>query len=123
MAAQSTGIFPRMGAYVDEARILPQNGDEVALNISLSHGDDIGVLVYQSAAGQAGDQADAPHYEVRSAADDVLFTIPGNYTGKLVMARSCFEIHKLYGEIKSVKLVAVGVAGTAVAPVAQVSLF
>lgn len=123
MAAQSTGMFPRKGAYVDEARILPADGSDLDLNISLDNGGVVSVLAYVTTAGVQGDQAAAPHLEVQSAAGDVLFKIPGDYTGKLVMSRDCYEINKLYGEIRTVKLVAVGVAGTAAAPVAQVSLF
>ena len=120
---QSTGLHPRKGGYVDEARILPANGDALALSVNLKHCPSVSCLAYITVAATQGDQAAVPSYEVRSAADDVLFTIPGGAVGRVLLERDGFGIGQLFGDITSVKLVEVGVAGTATGATLQVSLF
>lgn len=120
---RSSGLHPRKGGYVDEARILPANGDALALSVNLKHCPEVSCIAYITVASAAGDQSAAPSYEVRSAADDVLFTIPGGATGRQLLSRSGYELGELFGDITSVKLVEVGKAGTATSATLQVSLF
>lgn len=120
---RSSGLHPRKGGYVDEARILPANGDAMALSVDLRHCPEVSCLAYITVASTAGDQAAAPSYEVRDSAENVLFTIPGGAVGRQLLSRSGYELGQLFGSISSVKLVEVGVAGTATPATLQVSLF
>lgn len=118
MAARSTGMFPKVAAWVDTATTLPSDGSLLEVP-NLKHSAAVTFVAFVTTAGTAGDQAAAPHIEVRDENDKVLATIPGDAAGKFTFVRSGIEL----GDVTKVKAVVVGEAGTATAPAAQVSIF